>query len=49
VAAFAAGGRAALEAVERAGFDVLPGPPRAGTVRRLAALAATLAAPEARR
>lgn len=48
VAAFAAGGRAALGAVERAGFDVLAGPPRAGTARRLAALAATLAAPEAR-
>jgi len=29
VAAFAAGGRAALDAIERAGFDVLAGPPRA--------------------
>ncbi len=49
VAAFAAGGRAAFDAIERAGYDVLPGPPRAGTARRLAALAATLAAPEGRR
>jgi squalene synthase HpnC len=49
VAAFAAGGRSALGAIERVGFDVLPGPPKAGTARRLAALAATLAAPEARR
>jgi squalene synthase HpnC len=29
VAAFVAGGRAALDAIERAGFDVLAGPPRA--------------------
>jgi squalene synthase HpnC len=43
VAAFAAGGRAALDAIERARYDVLPGPPRAGTGRRLLALAATLA------
>ncbi len=43
VAAFVAGGRAALEAVERAGFDVLAGPPRAGGRLRLRALAATLA------
>jgi squalene synthase HpnC len=43
VAAFVAGGRAALEAIERAGYDVLAGPPRAGTARRLLALAATLA------
>jgi squalene synthase HpnC len=44
VAAFAAGGRAALDAIERARFDVLAGPPRAGRARRLAALAATLGA-----
>jgi len=52
VAAFAAGGRAAFGAIERAGYDVLADPahpPDAGTPRRLAALAATLAAPEGRR
>ena len=49
VAAFAAGGSAALEAVERAGYDVLAGPPKASATRRLLALAATLRAPEARR
>jgi squalene synthase HpnC len=43
VAAFVAGGRAALDAIERAGYDVLPGPPRAGGARRALALAATLA------
>jgi squalene synthase HpnC len=43
VAAFVAGGRAALDAIERAGFDVLAGPPRAPRGRRLLALAATLA------
>jgi squalene synthase HpnC len=43
VAAFIAGGRAALDAVERAGYDVLEGPPTAGAGRRLVALAATLA------
>jgi squalene synthase HpnC len=42
VAAFVAGGRAALDAIERAGFDVLAGPPRAASRRRLLALAATL-------
>ena len=42
VAAFVAGGRATLDAIERADFDVLPGPPRAGGGRRLLALAATL-------
>lgn len=42
VAAFVAGGRAALDAIERAGCDVLAGPPRAGTGRRLLALAGTL-------
>ncbi len=48
VAAFAAGGFAALDAIERADYDVLAGPPRAGTRRRLLALAATLRRPEAR-
>jgi squalene synthase HpnC len=43
VAAFVAGGRAAFDAIERARYDVLPGPPRAGTGRRLLALAATFA------
>lgn len=44
VAGFAAGGYAALEAIERAGCDVLSGPPRAGRWRRLLALRAVLAA-----
>ena len=43
LAGFVAGGRAALDAIEAAGYDVLPGPPRAGTGRRLLELAATLA------
>jgi squalene synthase HpnC len=42
VAAFVAGGRAALDAIERAGYDVLAGPPRAGRGLRLWALAAAL-------
>ena len=42
VAAFVAGGRAALAAIERAGYDVLPGPPRARRGRMLLALVATL-------
>jgi squalene synthase HpnC len=42
VAAFLAGGRAALDAIERARYDVLAGPPRAGRVRRGLALAAVL-------
>jgi squalene synthase HpnC len=37
VAAFIGGGRAALDAIERADWDVLAGAPRAGTVRRLIA------------
>jgi len=49
VAAFAAGGSAALDAIERAAYDVLPGPPTAGDARRLVALLATLQRPEARR
>jgi squalene synthase HpnC len=42
VAAFVAGGRAAAEAIERAGYDVLAGVPRAGRARMAVALAATL-------
>jgi squalene synthase HpnC len=44
VAAFLAGGRAALDAIERARYDVLAGAPRAGRARRAAALVATLRA-----
>jgi squalene synthase HpnC len=43
VAAFVAGGGAALDAIERAGYDVSRGAPRAGTARRLVALARVLA------
>ncbi|MGA2319155.1 MAG: squalene synthase HpnC [Solirubrobacteraceae bacterium] len=43
VAAFVAGGRAALDAIERAGYDVLPGPPPVRRRRRALALVATLA------
>jgi squalene synthase HpnC len=42
VAGFLAGGGAALDAIERAGYDVLGGAPRAGRPRRLLALARTL-------
>jgi squalene synthase HpnC len=42
VAAFVAGGRAALEAIERARYDVLSGPPQASGWRRLRALAGVL-------
>jgi squalene synthase HpnC len=42
VAGFHAGGRAAFTAIERAGFDVLDGAPKASTPRRLAAFLATL-------
>ncbi len=42
VAAFVSGADAALRAIERAGYDVLGGPPRAGRARRAAALARTL-------
>jgi squalene synthase HpnC len=42
VAAFVAGGRAALDAIERADYDVLAGPPRSGPARRLLTLAGTL-------
>jgi squalene synthase HpnC len=43
VAAFAAGAAAALDAIERAGYDVLAGAPRASHARRLAATARLLA------
>jgi squalene synthase HpnC len=43
VAAFVAGGRAALDAIEAAGYDVLAGAPRVGTWRRGRVLARTLA------
>jgi squalene synthase HpnC len=42
VAGFVSGGRAALHAIERAGFEVLDGPPRASRMRRVGALAAVL-------
>ena len=42
VAAFVAGGRAALDAIERARYDVLAGAPRASGRRRLLALGAVL-------
>jgi len=42
VAAFAAGGAAAVDAIERARCDVLAGAPRAGRRRRALALAVTL-------
>jgi squalene synthase HpnC len=43
VAAFAGGAVAALAEIERAGYDVLAGPPRASKARRLAATARLLA------
>jgi squalene synthase HpnC len=49
VAAFVAGGRAALDAIERTGYDVLEGPPKATSGRRLRALGAVLRAQRARR
>ena len=42
VASCLAGGRAALDAIERAGCDVLAGPPRAAAGRRLLVLVETL-------
>jgi squalene synthase HpnC len=42
VAGFVAGGRAALDAIERADYDVRSGAPTAGTGRRLLALASML-------
>jgi squalene synthase HpnC len=49
VAAFHAGGSAALDAIERADYDVLVGAPQASTARRLRALVAVLAAGRTRR
>jgi phytoene synthase len=43
VAAFVAGGRAALSAIERARYEVLAGAPRAGSARRALALTSLLA------
>jgi squalene synthase HpnC len=43
VAGFVAGGVAAVEAIERAGYDVLTGAPRAGRTRRAWALGRVLA------
>jgi squalene synthase HpnC len=42
VAAFVAGGHAALDAIVRARYDVLAGPPQAGRARRALALVVTL-------
>jgi squalene synthase HpnC len=42
IAAVLAGGGAALDAIERAGYDTLAGPPAVGAPRRLRLLAATL-------
>jgi squalene synthase HpnC len=44
IAGFAGGGHAALGAIARSGFDVLPGPPRAGRARQLLAAAELLRA-----
>jgi squalene synthase HpnC len=49
VAAFVAGGRAALDAIERAGCDVLPGPPRVTRGHQLLSLVRTLAGQRGRR
>jgi squalene synthase HpnC len=43
LAGFLGGGHATAEAIERAGYDVLAGPPRASRLRLLAAIATTLA------
>jgi squalene synthase HpnC len=48
VAAFLAGGRAALDAIEQAGYDVRAGPPRASGRRRALELAWALRASSAR-
>jgi squalene synthase HpnC len=48
VAAFVAGGRAALTAIERSGYDVLGGSPRPGSVLRAQELVATIRDREAR-
>jgi squalene synthase HpnC len=49
LAGFLGGGRATATAIERAGYDVLAGPPRAGRTRLLAAVATTLAGRRGRR
>jgi squalene synthase HpnC len=49
VAGFVAGGRAALDAIERARYDVLSSPPRAGRPRQALALALLLAEGHGRR
>ncbi len=49
VAAFVAGGHAALDAIEHARYDVLAGPPKASGRRRLRALVRVLAAQRAGR
>ncbi len=48
VAAFVAGGRSALDAIERADYDVLGGPPPVGRAHLLGSLARTLLSREAR-
>jgi squalene synthase HpnC len=48
VAAFLAGGRSALDAIERAGYEVMSGPPAVSRLRLLGSLGRTLVAPEAR-
>ncbi|MFD7710687.1 squalene synthase HpnC [Streptomyces sp. NPDC059785] len=42
LAGFVAGGRAAIDSIAAAHFDVLPGPPKPGRLRLLRAVAATL-------
>lgn len=49
VAGFIAGGSAALSSIERAGYDVLPGPPPVGRLLALRALAVTLGSARGRR
>jgi squalene synthase HpnC len=49
VAAFVAGGHAALDAIERAHYEVLSGPPKASARRRLGALVRVLRAQRAGR
>jgi squalene synthase HpnC len=49
VAAFVAGGRSALDAIERAGYDVLAGPPRVTRARRGLSFATTIAQARRRR
>ena len=49
VAAFVAGGRSALDAIERADYEVMGGPPPVSRRRLLGALGRTMLAPQARR